>query len=1081
MASTWGPSSMLWQMVHTGSQFNPLAWFNPTIAKQWYAQQSASLWQTGHPFKSVFLSIAGGYVSAPTGSPASAAQAWWSIPFKALGPWADISAALCQSVDSLTGGQQLSGVTAGYGIVGLLGDWAGVAARLMPAKIYLGDGGQYMWGFGSESIMRTASGLQTIHNFIGAFGFGGDVGEALFQSLDQAASSSATSTGGSARVHLKSDSPPPRPPDWPPPPPDKGGPAAVPTEVGGVLFDYGAVLTDVEEISGAYWDPRTGSLVLVGKEAATNDAVKLGLPNMDGDHLAVALRASLAGQAMGVSIDPESKYRDGIMRGVTPADGTPMFVSYLGNTEGTLFGAIMFEADRLLKCLDSGIDNETQKPVRASVPGFKTLLEMIHPGDGHPENVWHRFWFVIDKVELKHDPVSGAVAFGDVRLKVQTEIEKESQAKGQYVDPADEAFARYLTEHYDELAKDFPILARLKELAKVAAVAKFLVNQGIPLNIEILVTLPPVPAKTAKSTPGISVTSPNVEVRHEGNVVHTRTVSLFGGVDMDSDPHILPDDGTPRRLKEMAELSRPSPAAPSWSFRKNGTASRALTSRIGQSGNPFRRFCDDHYFVSRGDEGSLRLRRVYDSSSLHKGDFGSGWSLWVPFSMTAIPPSGKRPEVLTQKELAKLDTNPVLVLHDRKTQKSDIYRFTGASSPDSRAVFCRVTSQTQSRGKISFSYDPSDSIRREGDCFILERENCAYCFDSNGYLLEVKRRNMCIARYVRDNARIVRIVDGLNQAYDIRYERSEAARIVEVIPSSGSSIAYSYDQSGLLASCQGGRCSERYRYDSAGLLTEIRAPSGQVISRTVYSRFGDLVNTPSDVVTDQTGGRIVRSFEQSKLVSLKDELGSSQILGYGAQGELAEIQICDRINGVWRLGYDSAGRMANFRDPLGHTILLQHDESGRVTRCVGPRGDSRTFQLDQAGRLACVADQDGHQWTFEYDKGGNLSRAKGPGDTHWDYEYAEGMVVKIGGPAGKVRAKPKKDTLGMKVVASGGMSQESVWDRYGRLVRSQVKGAKPVRFQYADDGQTFSVLSEYGTVRYQVDDKKLAVDVTFDV
>lgn len=1037
--------------------------FDARAAQQWYAQHSQLNWKSGsisNPMGwglAVLQDMSGGLVSSVFGSPASGPQAIWGIGFGVafgeFGKVASICSALSEATDSifttfLTGGQQQVSadfiLSATLSTIGLGGELAGQIE------------GQVLTGFA----------------------LGAQVGKVWF--IDRSSNQAMTDI---SKQPAKSTQPRPVPqstkktdipPSGPPPPPDKSPTAAV----GGILFKQcAALLTELGGISGAYWDAVTGSLVLIGRDSANNDAVRLRLPTMDRDHLAVALRASLAGQAIGVSIDPESKYRDGIMHGVTPPDGTPMLVSYLGNTEGTLFGAIMFEADRLLKCLDKGIDNESKKPLSRTVPGFKPLLEMIYPGDGRPQNVWHRFWFVIDRVELKHDPGSGAIAFGDVRLKVLNEIEMDGQAKERWVDPADEAFVRHLTEHYDDYAQTFPILARLKELAKVAAVANFLVNQEIALDIETIVSPPPIEVETPDSTLGIAVTGPNVEVRHEGNVVHTRTVSLFGGVDIDADPRILPDDGTARRLKEMAELSRPSPRASSWTFGKNGSASRALASRIGQSRIPFRRFCDDHCFLPGGDEGSLRLQRLYDSSTLHRGDFGPGWSLWVPFSISVIAPSGKRPEVMTQKELderRERGANPVLVLHDRKAARSDIYRFV-----KDYAAFCRVTSQTRSKAQTSFKYDPSDCIAKKGDCFMLARGSCLYLFDGRGQLLEVRKGNICLARYVRKDSRIVRIADGSNRSYDVWYEESEAARIAEVIPSSGPSIAYSYDRRGLLVACDNDKSHERYGYDSNGLLTEVKGHSGKVISRAVYGQFGDLVNAQSDVVTDWTGGRVVRSLERGKVVSLGSESGGIQILGYGDQGELAEIQMGDRVTGMCRLRYDANGRLTGFRDPFGHTVLLHHDESGRVTRCVGPRGDSRTFEFNEAGRLASVADQDGNKATLEYDRDGNLSRTKGPGNIHLDYKYAGGILVKIQGPAGDISVRPRKDTLETKAVASGGLWQKAVWDRYGRLVHSQSHGSKPVRFEYDDDGEGFCLLSESGTVQYQANNKELTVDVVF--
>jgi hypothetical protein len=90
-------------------------------------------------------------------------------------------------------------------------------------------------------------------------------------------------------------------------------------DVGGVLFeDCAAELTEIEELTGAYWDAQASALVLVGKPRLRDHPTRFALPAMDRDHLVVALRAYLAGQPMGVSIDPPAEYRSGLKRGIAP-------------------------------------------------------------------------------------------------------------------------------------------------------------------------------------------------------------------------------------------------------------------------------------------------------------------------------------------------------------------------------------------------------------------------------------------------------------------------------------------------------------------------------------------------------------------------------------------------------------------------------------------------------------------------------------------------------------------------------------------------------------------------------------------
>lgn len=250
---------------------------------------------------------------------------------------------------------------------------------------------------------------------------------------------------------------------------------------GGVLFDKAAEL--LSDLEGAYWDDVNKQIILVGKNPC--EIHRLSLPLMNRDQLSVALRSSLAGQPLGVSIDPPKEYRDRRSRNERMPDGIPLIVSYLGNTEETEFGSIMFEADRLMKNLGVGIDNDTLEPVIAHVPGFKTHLDMLEPGRQTGSN-WYRFWFVTDKVELKRNSSGDALIFGDVKIRVLTETQYQSGEKAEVSEPTAEQFARHLTEYYDEYAKEFPVLAKLKELAKIAAVAKYIANNVPTLDIKKL-------------------------------------------------------------------------------------------------------------------------------------------------------------------------------------------------------------------------------------------------------------------------------------------------------------------------------------------------------------------------------------------------------------------------------------------------------------------------------------------------------------------------------------------------------------------------------------------------------------------
>ncbi|MFH1441303.1 MAG: RHS repeat-associated core domain-containing protein, partial [Candidatus Omnitrophota bacterium] len=125
-----------------------------------------------------------------------------------------------------------------------------------------------------------------------------------------------------------------------------GSPAyAAETNFGGVsLSKTASLMLNIEDIAGAGYDEATGQVILYGRQ-------NLSLPAMELDDLAVAVR-SVYGYGGKSPQDP------GVSIGTEPSDvPCQMKVRYDGQTNNTAFGSVMFESDRLLKCLTMGKDN----------------------------------------------------------------------------------------------------------------------------------------------------------------------------------------------------------------------------------------------------------------------------------------------------------------------------------------------------------------------------------------------------------------------------------------------------------------------------------------------------------------------------------------------------------------------------------------------------------------------------------------------------------------------------------------------------------------------------------------------------
>lgn len=165
--------------------------------------------------------------------------------------------------------------------------------------------------------------------------------------------------------------------------------------------------------------------------------------------------------------------------------------------KGTDYLHTLLHADLLLKEFTTGVEINILAPfdLRPVKDGFlqrlpmhlQSLLIPILERRRDPINFSsdaHRFWIQIESIECKRvedcgDAGTTKYEFGNVTAKVNTHIltrgldgkfkDKEEQ---EILDSAEHQFARAFTKHYDEIGKYFPILLRLKELAKIAAIRK---------------------------------------------------------------------------------------------------------------------------------------------------------------------------------------------------------------------------------------------------------------------------------------------------------------------------------------------------------------------------------------------------------------------------------------------------------------------------------------------------------------------------------------------------------------------------------------------------------------------------------
>ena len=852
-------------------------------------------------------------------------------------------------------------------------------------------------------------------------------------------------------------------------------PTGIPPDVGGVLFDKAAeVLTDLTEITGAYWDDKSEQLILTGRRNGSEQHMLL--PTMDKDHLALALRAVLAGQPIGVSIDPPKEWREGPKQNQTPPEGMHMLVSYLGNTEGTLLGAIMFKADKLLKDLGSGLDNETRKPVRANVPGFKTELEMIYPQPGRKESRWHRFWFVVDKVELRQDSSRNCFTFGEVKIKVLTETQHGS---GETVaqEPAAEHFARHLTQHYDEYAKEFPVLARLRELAKIIAVAKFLSNTGKTLDVGRLCIYEPQRVLTPKETPGIHVVSPNV--LREGSIIHG--VSLFGGVDLDFNCRILQDDITAQQLRKASENARPSLLTGSWDFRQNSSEMRAISTLLGTQSNGYRTSCVD-LRIPQKDGSALEIRRLYNSLDMTQGDFGHGWHLYVPYKLVVLPPSSKRVEVLTSSDSGQDIAAPVFLLNGLTGEWQQYRRIDSRSSSEAE-TYCLTTSVESKEHQVSFQYDPSKSLRKLKDSFELSPgDGLTYHFNSQGKIVSIERNGrICISYAYAD--RHLSSISG-SEGATVHFVHDPSGRILRTESSNGTACEYLYDEYGDLIWVRNSQGNiKEYRYDWRHLLIEERDGIGHMLRRNSYDDLGRLTRDRSCAVHLGTGIVLNRHYdEQNRLIQEDDISGNSARYSYSEDGSLTRVIIKDQLGSEANLAYDLSGRLVGAKAKDKKWLELSYDDNKQIATLRDARGNIHSFTYDAHKNHMEMYDAEGNEWGLDVHSSGDGLTMTDPNGQAIILKLDASGILSIERPDEKVEFHSNKKWYTIRALSRGKRKNEVILDKLGRVTRLKASGNSSIKFNYDGPNYMESIADNYGEVcRYDHDEGGLSVRTTLFV
>lgn len=169
-------------------------------------------------------------------------------------------------------------------------------------------------------------------------------------------------------------------------------------------------------------------------------------------------------------------------------------VTYYGPLKGNLLGQVVQESDMVFSMYWYGVDWKTGLPLNPAVlPGYVSLIEtgLKQPDKPPPSaapqkrekarNWWEEtVWWVWtpDEMSLQLVPGTSEFEFAKASMKVTVwGVKEENIREGSSTD------SEYLSQHYEDFARSFPVLTSLKEAAKTVAMVRWLKQNGVPLDL----------------------------------------------------------------------------------------------------------------------------------------------------------------------------------------------------------------------------------------------------------------------------------------------------------------------------------------------------------------------------------------------------------------------------------------------------------------------------------------------------------------------------------------------------------------------------------------------------------------------
>jgi RHS repeat-associated protein len=654
-------------------------------------------------------------------------------------------------------------------------------------------------------------------------------------------------------------------------------------ELGGIDLGTTMRLTgdfDLGYVTGAVWDEGNQTLVLLGEKTTA-------LPSISASDLAVALKSIfISHEYPAFSLDPAD-----------PANpfGPYQQAVYYGPMEGTNFGQAMFDADWKLKEYSFGVsrdENGQIQEILSEVPGYKDIFDLNFEREPENRESCYRFWITPEDLPVYQK--DGALYFGNIKMKVNTEKMYQAGKQGLVSsggkqDPSAEKFAAHFTEHYDEFASEEPAFARVRELAKAVALAKWLYEQNIPIDMS---WVDQCLAASAVDTPKLVPTLSREETREyqetKGSSIYTitRSVTLIGGVDLAIKPRSV---AVGQELSELASkvkqgLSNDSPVFDIAQADKDLQAVVLPLTPTGKS------IWGQREYV---EQDGIKYYSTNDEVTKAVDDYGST----TEFDWT---PDGK-PQMITWNLGGGYEATA------KRASEGDTLEVT-----------------TPEGNHISYSYDTSgrlDEVKVNGATYAR--------LSSSGDTLEVNYGEYA-ERFVTDNKGRVTSYESEHigsqqgtRTFSLTYD--ELNNIAKLSGSDTGEMAFIYS-GGKLSEVQLPGDKISYYYDAQDRLQSMSVASGKAAE---YSYEGDQV---AEILLRSGERSAAGVFEEGHLIEYKDFFGATTKYEYTADGMLSCVTDPLGLRATYE--YNETGHLTKVNLPNGNIIQYKYDPKAQ-NRLIG--------------------------------------------------------------------------------------------------------------------------------------------------